>query len=765
MRLIVTEKNNSARKIAEHLGNGATEASHYKVPYFTWSDGDGDHTVIGLKGHVLNPSFPDGYSNWQKTDLHELIDANLIKEPTDKNVLRALRKVAKDATSVVIATDFDREGELIGLEALSEVLEVNPDVRDAVKRARFSALTKAEIERAFANLDDLSYDLAYAGEARQDIDLIWGATLTRAISLATRRFGSNFLSVGRVQSPTLGLIVERELERRAHKPEPYWEVLARFQHPDGAFEAHHKVDRFWKREEADAAVAATTSPGKVAEISSKRANRRPPAPFNTTSFAAEASSRLSITPSRAMRIAEDLYMDGFISYPRTDNTVYPSSLPTRELVASLVRIPEFEAAAPLLEGELKPTRGKKESTDHPPIYPTQAVHPGGLDGQHRRVYELVARRFLATFGKPMVTESTRAEIEAGSETYFVRGSVVMDPGYAGIYTYARSADEEIPKLEEGQELDLDGDPWIVDKETQPPTRIGQGKLVEMMEERGLGTKATRPDIIQKLYDRGYAFGNPPAPTETGIAMYEAFKRYVPRMATPEMTAELEQDMDQIAGGEISKDEVLRISREMLHGTYDCVDRKQEDLAKVIWAGMDEDRILGPCIVCERAGRKQEDGSPNMLRIIRARKSGKRFVGCQGWEADNPDACDVTFPLPQRGDIFRLEERCSICGQTPRLKVVPFRGRPWNLCLNEECPSMEEMRKRRAEREAARAAKEARDSEDGASPGDASDGGTEADRAKVDGSGTKTRARRSARGGRTGRGSRSGSGRSRPRAGG
>ena len=763
MRLIVTEKNNSAKRIAEILGNGAKSDKTYKVPYYTWSGSDGDHMVIGLKGHVLNPGFPDGYSNWQKTDLHELIDAKLVKEPTDKNVLRALRKVAKDATSVVIATDFDREGELIGLEALTEVLEVNPAVKDSITRARFSALTKDEIERAFANLDGLSYELAYAGEARQDIDLIWGATLTRAVSLATRRFGSNFLSVGRVQSPTLGLIVERELERRAHEPKPYWEVLARFQHVDGAFEAHHTVDKFWDGKEADAAVAGTNSPGTVSEISSKRTNRRPPVPFNTTSFAAEASSRLSITPSRAMRIAEDLYMDGLVSYPRTDNTVYPSSLPLRELVSSLVRIPEFEAAAALLDGDLKPTRGKKESTDHPPIHPTQAVHPGGLEGAHQRVYELIARRFLATFSAPMITESTRAEIEAGSETYFVRGSVVVDPGYAGIYTYARSPDEEIPKLERGQELELDGDPWIVDKETQPPTRIGQGKLVEMMEERGLGTKATRPDIIQKLYDRGYVFGNPPSPTETGIAMYEAFKSYVPRMATPEMTAELERDMDEIAGGDISKDKVLEISRQMLHGTYEEMAHKEEDLAKVIWAGMDEDRILGPCIVCERAGRKHEDGSPNMLRVIRARKSGKRFVGCQGWEADNPDACDVTFPLPQRGDVFKLEERCSICGETPRLKVVPVRGRPWNLCLNEDCPSMEEMRKRRQEREAAKAAKEGEDGASASGDGASADG-PKSDRTEVDAAGTKTRAKRSANGRRSGsrRKTPSGSSRSRSR---
>jgi DNA topoisomerase-1 len=257
MRLIVTEKNNSAKKIAEILSGGSAKADAvYKVPHYTWSDSDGDHMAIGLKGHVMSPAFPEGYSNWQQTDLHELIDADIVKEPTDKNVVRAIRKVAKDADEVVIATDYDREGELIGFEALEAIIEVNPGIvgpdgesdgdalatRPRIKRARYSALTKQEIERAFESLDDLSYDLANAGAARQDIDLIWGATLTRAVSLATRRFGSNFLSVGRVQSPTLGLIVERELERRAHIPKPYWEVFAQFQHPDGAFETHRVHD-------------------------------------------------------------------------------------------------------------------------------------------------------------------------------------------------------------------------------------------------------------------------------------------------------------------------------------------------------------------------------------------------------------------------------------------------------------------------------------------------------------------------------------------
>jgi DNA topoisomerase-1 len=792
MRLIVTEKNNSAKKIADILSGGAAkEESSYRTPYYTWKDGDGEQMTIGLKGHVLNPAFPDSYNNWQETDPRDLIDAELIKEPTDKNVVRALKKVAKEADDLVIATDYDREGELIGLEALQEIVEANPELATAegvhedgtaVKRARYSALTKDEIERAFSNLDELSMPLANAGAARQDMDLIWGATLTRAVSMATRRFGANFLSVGRVQSPTLGLIVERELERRAHVPEPFWEVSAAFAHPDGSFVAEHTTDRFWKEEEAKAAVANTNDPGTVKEITARRNTRKPPTPLNTTAFTSDASSRLGITPSRAMRIAEDLYMDGYISYPRTDNTVYPSSLDTRELIGELVKVDEFKAASFLLDQpNLTATRGKKETTDHPPVYPTSAVNPKRLEArseQHRKVYELVARRFLATFSPPMVTEGTRANITARPsgdtavdggepETYFVRGSVVVDPGFAAIYTYARSADTEIPKLEEGQELKLEG-VELEGNETPPPARLSQGKLIELMEERGLGTKATRADIIQKLYDRGYVFGNPPEPSETGIAMYRAFKEFVPRMATPEMTAEMEAEMDQIAAGEMSKDEVLADSRDMLRSAYDEMggDLKTEDedanwrkFAREVWAGMDQDRILGPCIVCREAGRTQPDGSPNMLRIIKARKSGKRFVGCQGWDGDDPDSpnsCDVTFPLPQRvRGLYKIEEVCSVCGQTPRLQVVPWRGRPWKLCLNDECPSMAEMKRRRAEREAARAAKESE--ADGAeADGTADTEAAVAEAEKIAGQASATKVKR-ARGAENGARSRSKSG--------
>ncbi len=203
-------------------------------------------------------------------------------------------------------------------------------------------------------------------------------------------------------------------------------------------------------------------------------------------------------------------------------------------------------------------------------------------------------------------------------------------------------------------------------------------------------------------------------------MYKAFHDHVVRMATPEMTAELEHDMDLIADGKTSKYEVIQISRDMLHQTYDDLFERREDLAKTIWAGMDEDKYIGTCEVCEAKGRTvHEDGSPNRLRIIDL-KGGKRFWGCEGYNRDDPedpDSCGNSGPLPGRGyELWRLEPKCSICGVRPRLTVKGFRGRPWKLCLNDDCPTMVEMREKRAERQKAKEEAEKRKAEKEAAEG-------------------------------------------------
>jgi DNA topoisomerase-1 len=675
MRLIISEKANAAKKIAQFLAEGSVkEGKHRSVPHHTFVWKGEECVSVGLKGHVLNPEYPEEYSNWQKVEPSELIDAQILKSVSERGVANAVKSLSKKADRVVIATDFDREGELIGVEALSLAFEANPSLMDHVERARFSALTKGEVTRAFDNLLEVSRELADAGEARQDIDLIWGATLTRWVSRATKRYGSAFLSVGRVQSPTLVLIAERERERRAFVPEPYWELEATLRNGGGPFTVHHAHGRFKEEAEARKAFENLTNTATVTEVKQKSATRPPPAPFNTTGFLTAAAS-LGIGPSRAARIAEDLYTDGYISYPRTDNTVYPRSLDLREVLGYLKRV---EGAGPHAErllgaGKLSPTRGKKETTDHPPIYPTGYASRKALREDRWKIYQLVVRRFLATLSGPARTLRTTLRFESGGEPLTTSGTVVTEEGWFGVYPYGRRADEELPALNEGDEVEV-VEAEVLGKETQPPSRYGQGRLIRLMEDLGLGTKATRPNIIQNLYDRGYVHDDPIVPTETGMAVAQALKHFASEIATHEMTAELERSMDAISEGKVSKDSVVDESRDVLRRVYEHLTNSEEEFADIVWNGIRGDETLGPCPNCGR----------NLI-IRRNRRSGKRFVGCEGY----PE-CLTTFPLPQRGDIIPLGTQCDACG-SPEIKVVG-KKRPWVTCINMDCPKKQEQRK-------------------------------------------------------------------------
>jgi DNA topoisomerase-1 len=693
MRLIISEKANSAKKVAQFLAEGSVkEGKHRSVPHatFTWN---GEETVsVGLKGHVLNPEYPEQYSNWQKVEPSDLIDAEILKSVSEKGVAAAVTSLSKKADSVIVATDFDREGELIGVEALSLVFEANPKLVDNVRRARFSALTKAEITRAFNELTEVSNDLAAAGEARQDIDLIWGATLTRWVSRATKRYGPAFLSVGRVQSPTLALIAARERERRAFIPEPYWELDVTLQNGK-PFEARHTTQRFKEEAAARKAHEHLEESATVTELQQKASTRQPPAPFNTTSFLTAAAS-LGIAPSRAARLAEDLYTDGYISYPRTDNTVYPASVDLREVLGFLKQVEEAGPYAERLlqQDKLSPTRGKKQTTDHPPIYPTAYASKGALRDDQWKIYQLVIRRFMATLSTPSKALRTTLRFDSGGETLTTGGTVVTEEGWLGVYPYSRRADEEIPDLKEGEVVKV-VEATVTGKETQPPGRYGAGRLINVMEDLGLGTKATRPNIIQNLYDRGYVHDDPLVPTEKGIAVAQALTDFASEIASHEMTAELEKSMDDISEGKISKESVVDTSRDVLRRVYEHLQSSETEFADIVWGGIRVDETLGKC-----------PNSDHNLIIRRNRKSRKRFVGCAGY----PD-CTTTYPLPQRGEIIPLGTLCDACG-SPEIKVLGGR-RPWITCINMECPKKEEQRKaKEAKAEEAAKEEEARSSE-------------------------------------------------------
>ncbi len=680
VKLIITEKKTTAKRIAQILSHDrARQEGKGGGSYIFNMDGE-EYRCLGLKGHILKVDFPPQYQQWQSVDPRELVHADIVKLPNNKTLLKTIQKYAREAEELIIATDFDREGELIGADVVAKVLEVNPDIK--VKRARFSALTQGEIEQAFSHLEDLYYNLAQAGEARQDIDLVWGASLTRFISLASTRLGKQFLSVGRVQSPTLALIVEREKQRKEFVPTTFWTVKIKCESGGEEFIAHHKSERFQAREEAEDAFSHITHEAEVMEVTETERKMEPPVPFNTTSLLSAAAA-LGLTAAKAMSVAENLYINGLISYPRVDNTVYPKSMDLPALLLEFSASPELGSYCQeiLSLPKITPTRGKKETTDHPPIHPTGIASKSELSAQEWKVYELVFRRFLATLAPEGVISNMKVNLESGGEPFIARGSRVVKEGWLRYYPYQRRKEVILPPLSQGERVRI-VDRMLEEGQTQPPPRYTQGKLIEKMEELGLGTKSTRHSIIESLYERNYIHGDPIMPTETGIAVTEALKKYVGHISTPEMTSQLERDMDAIAEGEVEREEVVEKSRKMLEGIFDMMEKSKQELVEEIRNGIREDKILGDCPRCG-----------GNLRMLKARKSKKRFVGCSGY----PN-CTTTYPLPQQGSVVAIGETCSECG-SPKVKVMTSKRKPWVLCLDPQCPTKKKSQEEMAAEEA------------------------------------------------------------------
>jgi len=412
--LIITEKDNAARRIADILsGESATAERENDVNVYKW----GGKRCIGLSGHVVGVDFPAEYNDWRDVEPVELIDAPITKEPTQEGIVAALRKLARNASRVVIATDYDREGELIGKEAYELVREVNEDA--PIDRVRFSSITDNEVNEAFANPDELDFDLAAAGEARQVIDLTWGAALTRFLSLSARQLGEDFISVGRVQGPTLKLIVDREREIKAFDPEAYWELYGNLTKSGGdPFEARYfylndegnEAERVWNGDVAEVLTEAFDAADEAVVDDVRRRTRTddPPTPFNTTAFIRAAGS-LGHSAQRAMSLAEDLYTAGYVTYPGLI-TRCTQRIDPRELIEELSVASTFgkDAKSLLEQEEIEPTEGDEETTDHPPIHPTgELPSASDLSEDEWEVYELIVRRFLATCAEPATWERLR----------------------------------------------------------------------------------------------------------------------------------------------------------------------------------------------------------------------------------------------------------------------------------------------------------------------------------------------------------------------
>lgn len=647
MDLIITEKDNAARRIAAILSGESAEVERTNgVNVYRW----GGTRCIGLSGHVVAVDFPAEYADWRDVEPVELIGASVEKTPTQENIVRTVRLLSRDATRVTIATDYDREGELIGKEAYEIVRDVNDDAD--IDRVRFSSITEGEVKKAFAEPDEIDFDLAAAGEARQIIDLVWGAALTRFLSLSARQLGDDFISVGRVQTPTLKLIVDREREIEAFDPQAYWEIFADLLKDDEAFDAQYfyldedenEAERVWDEEPAQAVYEALrkATEARAEAVSRRTRTDKPPAPFNTTQFIRAASS-IGYSAQRGMSIAEDLYTAGYITYPRTDNTVYPEDLDPRELLSAFLNDRTFgEDATSLLETEeIDPTEGDEETTDHPPIHPTEELPTKGeLSEAEWEVYELVVRRFFATVADDARWEHLKVVLGVGEHRLKANGKRLVEPGYHAVYPYFSTNENFVPSVEEGEILTLT-EVRIEDKETQPPRRYGQSRLIETMEKMGIGTKSTRHNTIEKLYDRGYIENDPPRPTRLATAVVEAGEEYADRVVSEAMTAQLEDDMASIAAGEKTLDEVAGESRTMLERVFDDLMESREAIGDHLQQSLKADKTLGPCPDC---------GSD---LLVRRSRRGSYFVGCDGY----PE-CEYTLPLPNTGKPLILEESCE-----------------------------------------------------------------------------------------------------------
>jgi DNA topoisomerase-1 len=395
----------------------------------------------------------------------------------------------------------------------------------------------------------------------------------------------------------------------------------------------------------------------------------PPTPFNTTSLQAAAAAE-GISPARTMRIAESLYMAGWISYPRVDNTVYPDTLDLRATAKELQANPAYSPYVSKLlsqPGKISATRGKIFTTVHPPIYHTQAATPEKLKPEEWTLYNLNARRILSTLGSEAIVEGTKVGLLIAGEPFTARGDVLINAGFRDIYPYGLKRDEQLPPLREGQLVALLGATLSM-KQTEPPSRYSAGRLIQEMEKRGLGTKSTRHSIIERLTEVRYIQNDPVEPTQLGIAVIDALGEWAPHITTPDMTAQLETEMNTIAEGASSRDIVVGHSRALLASIMSELIPRKEEVGNALADAVTADARVGKCPKC---------GSDLLLKS--SAKTRSNFIGCSAW----PE-CEITYPVPQ-GKIEAVEEACPACGKA-QIKIIQFRQKPRVRCVDPSCKS-------------------------------------------------------------------------------
>ncbi len=666
--LIIAEKPKAAQKIAEALGKAKKESID-KIPFYRLKYDSKDVIVGSAVGHLfslaqktgLKSAFPVFDIEWKPTSEVQK------KSDFSKKYVAALKKLVKEANEFTVATDYDIEGEVIGLNVVRFIAK-----RKDANRMKFSTLTKDDLIEAYKNKSKhLDWGQAEAGETRHILDWYYGINISRALTSAAKEAGYfALLSSGRVQGPALKLVVDREREIKAFIPIPYWEIRLY----SGIIEALHEKERFDKKEEAEKIFNKVKSQKKalIQELAKKESRLMPPHPFDLTSLQIEAYRALKISPKRTLELAQNLYIEGVISYPRTSSQVLPPEINYKKILNALAAQENLKEKVNLVlkKQKLQPNNGAKIDPAHPAIYPTGLISEN-LDKDELRLYDLIVKRFLATFGEAAVRETLNIKINCNNEIFLAKGTRTKEKNWLELYDpYVALEEIEYPGLKQGQTIDVDKIN-LLDKETQPPKRYTEASIIKELEKRNLGTKSTRAQVIDTLYKRNYVEDRQIRATELGIKTIETLEKYCPLLLDEELTRHFEEEMDSIRERKTKEDKVLDEAKQAITKIIDQFKKHKSEIGEKLTSAhaqvRDEQSTIGLCPNCKKGTLK-----------IRRGKFGM-FIAC-----DLYPECKTTFSLPN-ALVKPTAEICEHC-KYPVVTLIKKGKRPQNICINQDCPS-------------------------------------------------------------------------------
>ena len=550
--------------------------------------------------------------------------------------------------------DYDVEGSLIGYTILRYACR---GADSKAQRMKFSTMTEKELRSAYKTLaPQLDIPLVAAGRTRHELDWLYGINLSRLLteSALKQNRGYSTLSTGRVQGPTLKFVVDREEEIQSFTPTPFWTIDATVARDGQTYTLEYEKEKIPTITEAEQVVRdCKNAVLEVESADSRNIQQSPPYPFDLSNLQSEAFRHFGYTPSRTVAIAEKLYLGALISYPRTSSQKLPPDIGYSEILHGIANMAQYRTLASKLtiKDSPRPTQGPKDDPAHPAVYPTGEPPKRHLIQPEANLLDLIIKRFMSAFAEASLRESSQLTLKKEPHRFFLRGTRLLREGWTQFYRpYTSDEFQKLPDLKVGDKIPITR---IKDtqKFTEPPPRYNPSSLLRKMEEENIGTKATRAEIIEILYRRGYIKNIRIEATPLALKIINLLNKYCPLIIDPAFTARLETSMDNIQTLQTTRSHVIAETLDHLRPIMlDLIAREDEigsQLAEVVVS----QRIASltfdyPCPQC---GSK--------LKIIRSRTSGKRFIGCTGYEK----GCRFTLPLPQFGNLSITQTNCKICG--------------------------------------------------------------------------------------------------------